>query len=105
MRQGLRSVRVFFVLSCLLAAVLVLLVLLTPWLDQDRAVPANWLETLLALFARDAVVRRISLAGAVGLAVTAFVFFRPARPEPTSPRQSSPRQPRQPPPPRTMAGA
>ena len=32
---------------------------------------------LVALFARDVVVRRTALAAAVGLVATAFVFFRP----------------------------
>jgi len=32
---------------------------------------------LLDLFAADATVRRSSIAGAIGLLVTAFVFFRP----------------------------
>ncbi len=31
----------------------------------------------LAMFAEDGTVRRSSIAGAVGLIVTAFVFFRP----------------------------
>lgn len=36
-------------------------------------------ERVLLLFARDATLRRTSLASACGLAVTAWVFFRPPR--------------------------
>jgi hypothetical protein len=32
---------------------------------------------IIKLFAEDATVRRTSIAGAIGLIVTAFVFFRP----------------------------
>ncbi len=93
MSQGTGLVRVLFVLSCLVAGVLVLLTLLAPWLTQEAETPAGWAGRLLALFARDAAVRRISLAGAIGLAATACVFFRPTQPEPTAsktPRQASP---------------
>ena len=58
-----------FVGTLLVAAVLLLLVLLMPFLVEY--VP------MLALFAEDTTVRRTSLAGALGLLVTAFVFFRP----------------------------
>jgi len=100
MSQGCVPVRVLFLLSCLLAGLLVLLIVLAPWLDAGERTPAGWPGQVLALFARDAVVRRISIAGAIGLATTGFVFFRPTRPEPPS---SEPVQ--RPPPPRTMAGA
>ncbi len=92
--------RILFVLSCLGAGLLVLGVLLAPWLNLSEEEPADWLEQLLLLFARDAVVRRISLAGAVGLAATAFVFFRPSRRKPRPPRPSRRTRP-----PHTMAGA
>ena len=34
-------------------------------------------HAMIKLFAADATVRRASIAGAIGLIVTAFVFFRP----------------------------
>ncbi len=45
-----------------------------------RAVDAEhgWGQ-VVALFARDALVRRTALASAIGLVVTACVFFRPPR--------------------------
>ena len=46
-------------------------VLLAPWLAGAGPV--------VGLFAADATVRRTALACAVGLTVTAFVFFRPSR--------------------------
>ncbi len=54
---------------------------------------------LLDLYASDATVRRSSIAGAVGLIVTAFVFFRPKTPS-LSRKPSSKKMP-----PDTMAGA
>jgi hypothetical protein len=55
------------------------LVLVAPRLAGNHS-PALW-SRLLDLFADDIVVRRTALAGALGLATTAVVFFRPARPE------------------------
>ena len=52
---------------------------------------------LLDMFAEDATVRRTSIAGAIGLIVTAWVFFRPNM----LARKSSPKKP----PSDTMAGA
>lgn len=63
--------RILFGLTVALAMALTSLVFLAPWLSQTDDGP------LLALFARDAVVRRTSLASAFGLLVTAYVFFRP----------------------------
>ncbi len=108
MTKGNWPVQVLFVLACLLASLLGLLILLAPLLEPGSEGPAGWGGAVLALFARDAVVRRISLAGAIGLVVTAFVFFRPAPPaEPQEPPQ--PREPAAdssaPQPPRRMAGA
>ena len=63
--------RILFALTVGLAAILVIFVLLAPWLADTVQ------GGLFALFAHDAVVRRTTLASAVGLLVTAFVFFRP----------------------------
>jgi hypothetical protein len=65
-------------LFCLTGAVAFLLsgmVLVAPSLDS-AAVPEEGWPRLVAVFAHDRAVRRIALAGAVGLLVTAFVFFR-----------------------------
>jgi hypothetical protein len=68
-------------------------VLLAPFLDPVEARPRGG-RRLLAVFARDATVRRTALASSLGLAVTACVFFRsnPARRAPA-------RKPAKPPPP------
>jgi hypothetical protein len=67
---------VLFVLSLMLAATLGGLVAAAPWLDAGG--PAeDAAGRLVALFARDIVVRRTALGGAAGLVATAFVFFRP----------------------------
>lgn len=55
----------------LAAGCLLLLVVLTPTLDTG---PES--ARLLTLFANDAAVRRTALASAIGLTVTACVFFR-----------------------------
>ena len=81
------------------AAGLFLLVIVAPWLDNTFSGPRGWLR-LVALFAHDATLRRTALASALGLLVTAFVFFR----RPRLPRRLSPRRRRLPPPP-TIAGA
>jgi hypothetical protein len=64
--------RLLFVLTLGTAVLLVLLVLLSPLLDNGQA-------RLLALFARDAAVRRTAVASALALVATACVCFRPAR--------------------------
>jgi hypothetical protein len=68
--------------SLALAAGLVVLLVVAPWLGGDAA--GNTLARLVALFGHDTTLRRTCLAAAVGLAVTACVFFqpvgRPARP-------------------------
>jgi hypothetical protein len=97
-------VGVLFLLSFLLAGLLVLLVVLAPLVDLEEEALPGWMEQVLALFARDAVVRRISLAGAIGLAATASVFFRPTRRR-ERPSLGRVRRSRRTPPPRTMAGA
>jgi len=62
--------RALFLLNFFLAAVLTFLVFLAPVL-------AGWDSRLLNLFAQDATLRRTALASAIGLVVTAWVFFRP----------------------------
>jgi hypothetical protein len=63
--------RLLFAATLGAAGVIAVLVLAAPWL-ADRNQPG-----ILSLFAGDVVVRRTSLASAVGLVVTAYVFFRP----------------------------
>jgi hypothetical protein len=75
------------------AALLFLLVLLSPLADNGIEHP-DGVQRLIALLARDATVRRTLFASAVGLAVTASVFFRSSR---SSPKPGG-RTPRQPPP-------
>jgi hypothetical protein len=57
--------------TLLVAAVLLLLVALMPFVVEYVPIP------VLPLFADDVTVRRTAIAGAIGLIVTAFVFFRP----------------------------
>jgi hypothetical protein len=92
--------RLLFRLTLGLAITLVALLLLAPWLDSGEAQPqGGW--RLVALFAHDVPVRRTVLVGAVGLIVTACVFFRPAAPSRLAPRKP----PRLPPPPTNVVGA
>jgi hypothetical protein len=70
--------RLLFALTVGLALALGGMVLLAPELDPGGP-PADGWPHLVAVFARDAVVRRITAASALGLLVTAFVFFRPSR--------------------------
>ncbi len=69
--------RLLFVLGLAAAAALLAAVLLAPLLDPGDLGPGAW-SRLLGLFAQDAVVRRTAVAGALGLGVTACVFFRPS---------------------------
>jgi hypothetical protein len=86
---------VLFYLSVLSATALVALVCVTPLLDDTAS---RW----LLLFGHDALLRRTALVSAVGLVVTAFVFFRP--PDVLRPAWRRPRRrPQQPP--QHMAGA
>jgi hypothetical protein len=62
-----------FASSSLVAVGLLVLVVVLPWVRDDLP----FAHPLLDLFAEDATVRRSSIAGAIGLLVTAFVFFRP----------------------------
>lgn len=74
--------RLLFGLACASSAGLLGLVLLAPLLPAGPA----W----LALFAEDAAVRRTTVASALGLLVTACVFFRP---QPAPPPRKRPRPP------------
>ena len=79
--------RLLFWLVCGLAGALVLLVLLAPLVEGKLAAGGR----VVSLFAHDATLRRTSLASAVGLMVTAFVFF------PSPPVAERPPQRRRPP--------
>jgi hypothetical protein len=83
--------RLLFRLAVALALLLGTAVVAAPHLDAGAAAPHGW-RRLIALFARDAVLRRTSLASAAGLLVTASVFFLPgqgaARPAPRPPRSA-----------------
>jgi hypothetical protein len=76
MFERLRDVWIPATLFCLsLTAALGLAgaVIAAPWLASEEMS-----HPLIELYARDVAVRRVSLVSALGLAVTAFVFFRPA---------------------------
>jgi hypothetical protein len=81
--------------ASLIAIVLLVLVAAMPYAREHLPIA----HPLLDLFADDATVRRCSIAGAIGLLVTAFVFFRPNTP--VFARKTSPKPPRD----NTMAGA
>jgi hypothetical protein len=57
------------------ALALLVLVFIAPWIDSGGDSPEGWL-LVLRLFAADATVRRVGIASSIGLAVTAFAFFR-----------------------------
>jgi hypothetical protein len=67
------------------SATLLALVLLAPLLAGKEDAGEVW-PRLVGLFARDPLVRRTALASAIGLVVTASVFFRPPRMSPAAPR-------------------
>ena len=76
MNERLRDVWIpgcCFILTLATAILLAGAVVIIPWFAGVS--PEH---PLLALYANDLTVRRTSLAGAAGLAATAFVFFRPA---------------------------
>jgi hypothetical protein len=85
--------RLLFVLAFALSFLLVVLVIAAPLVDNGEA-------RLLSLFAHDPALRRTAVASAVGLIVTACVFFRP----PPRPPQRKRRRTAAPPPP-AVAGA
>jgi hypothetical protein len=76
MNERLRDVWIpglCFIVTLGLALALAGAVLIVPWLAG-----ADPVHPLLVMYTHDLTVRRISLAGAAGLAATAFIFFRPA---------------------------
>lgn len=85
-----------FALGCLLAFSFLALLLLAPCFDDpDDPLPQGW-RRVLAIAARDGVFRRTTCASALGLFVSAWVFFRPGRrasveaiPPPSRPRSPS----------------
>ena len=68
--------RWLFRVALLAASVLALTVFLSPAFDDGAPNPQRW-RRVVAVCARDLTFRRIALASAGALAVTAFVFFRP----------------------------
>ncbi|HKB40657.1 MAG TPA: hypothetical protein VKD72_29800 [Gemmataceae bacterium] len=69
--------RVLFWLACAASAALIALVAFAPLLASPTRSAPRWLD----LFAHDAAVRRTAVASALGLVVTASIFFRtPPRP-------------------------
>ena len=66
-----------FWLTLAAAAALIVVVLASPLVDNEGGPPGDG-SRWVALFARDLVLRRTAVASALGLAVTAFVFFRPS---------------------------
>jgi hypothetical protein len=89
--------RLLFCLVLLLAAALLGAVLLAPLLPTEGVEADGW-GVLVELFAQDATLRRTGIASAIGLFVTAWVFFRPMRFR----RPLFRRRPRQPRPPRVV---
>lgn len=65
--------RILFLFTGILSLGLTALVLFAPFLVQDN--PAEQ-PPLLLLFAFDATIRRAAIACALGMLVTAWVFFR-----------------------------
>jgi hypothetical protein len=79
MFERLREVwlpRFFFLVTMLLAAGLAGGVFFASQVQTDAIEPRE-LGRVIQLFAHDTTVRKTALASAVGLVVTAFVFFRP----------------------------
>jgi hypothetical protein len=70
-----------YVATLAAAACLGIAVLIAPWI-ADPAEPSLW-----TLYANDLTVRRTSIFSALGLAATAFIFFKPKR---TPPKASKP---------------
>jgi len=91
--------RLLFGFTIALSSTLILLVFLCPWLDNGAAPVRGWARCV-RLFAHDAALRRTTIASAIGLAVTACVFFR----QPSLPPRVPPRARGQSPP-SDMAGA
>jgi ABC-type sugar transport system permease subunit len=68
--------RWLFRTTLFVAAILIFMVFLSPVFDDGAPNPQRW-RRVVAVCARDLTFRRIALASAAALAVTAFVFFRP----------------------------
>jgi len=92
--------RVLFALNLLLAAALIMLVVFSPLLVPMDSTPPGG-ATIAALFAHEPAVRRAAIASAIGLTVTAFVFFR----SPGGKRAGSSHSSRLPPGPGNIVGA
>jgi hypothetical protein len=96
MLQELRDYWLPLMLFCgamLVAILLLVVVTVMPFLIEELPIS----HPLLGMFAEDATVRRTAIAGAIGLIVTACIFFRP---DPAA-RKRAPKKP----PHNTMAGA
>lgn len=77
MRASLWFTWLLYVATHVVALSLAVLVVAAPLLAPIE-ISDNW-DRILDLFAGDVVVRRVSLAAAIGLAVTAQIFFAPKR--------------------------
>ena len=64
-----------FRLTLAAAGALILVMAISPVLDTADPEPRGW-QSFVSLFARDVAVRRTAIASAIGLAVTACIFFR-----------------------------
>ncbi|MFO0929495.1 MAG: hypothetical protein U0736_21110 [Gemmataceae bacterium] len=85
--------RFLFWLGIALAATLLAGVIAAPLVDTGAPAAAGW-RRVVALFARDATLRRTCFASAAGLAVSACVFFQPSRrPTAAAPPDRRPRWP------------
>jgi hypothetical protein len=84
--------RFLYWLTLSMASVLILLVLVTPTLDNGADEP-HGASRYLALFARDPVLRRTAVASAIGLTVTACVCFRTPRSSAAAERKPQARPP------------
>lgn len=91
--------RFLFWLLLILSALLIALVVLCPVVDDGIARPESW-RRFVTVFARDGTVRKTAIACAIGLTVTAYVFFREGQP----PRPSARKNPSAPAPPSGIAG-
>ena len=84
--------RLLFRVTFLLAIVLISLVFLAPLFGDHRTTAAQGATRWIALFAHDVVLRRTAIASAIGLGVTASIFYRPQirrRPAPPRPQPTS----------------
>jgi hypothetical protein len=77
--------RLLFWTVCAAAGAMLVLLLAAPWLESP--------PRLLKLFAEDQTVRRTAFASALGLLVTASVFFRVPAPPAEPPRKGPYRAP------------